>query len=91
MWSIYDGFLFEKDIIVMIIRFCIGLSGTIFMFLFFKKMFSNKMFNSVTNNQTVQFIGRNTLGLYLFQILYLGYIRVLVIIPFHMDVITYLQ
>lgn len=77
LWTVKNFSLANCDINVAVIRFLTGLTGTVSIFLFLKKIFSTSIGINFCKCFFVSFVGRNTLGLYLYQIaiftVYMGF------------------
>ena len=75
VWSIGEGLHFDKSLLIAIKRYFIGFCGSIGIFFILKNIFTS-FAKSFCYLNIVQFCGKNTLGLYLLQIvlftLYMG-------------------
>lgn len=57
----------DRTLIIALIRYIVGFAGTVAVYLMLKKIFTTRAGNNFANLKLIQYIGQNTLGLYLFQ------------------------
>lgn len=67
LWSINDGIHIDSTLIIAIKRYVIGFIGSVSVYFLLKRFFCG-IGQNIGNSYIVQYIGRQTLGLYLFQI-----------------------
>lgn len=67
LWSIKDGVHIDSTLIIAIKRFIIGFIGSVAMYYLLRKFFCG-IGQNIGKSHIVQYIGKQTLGLYLFQI-----------------------
>lgn len=67
LWSIEDGVHIDSTLIIAIKRYMIGFIGSVSVYFLLKRFFCG-IGQSICNCNIVQYIGKQTLGLYLFQI-----------------------
>lgn len=66
-WSVKDGIHLDESLLIAFERYFIGFCGSVGLFYFFKNIFCG-IGRKICEFKIVQYIGRNTLGLYLLQI-----------------------